>query len=737
MDKSSELKIRTKPDLNGNYKKPKKLTLEEKRKNYENYLNFKSSYYKGQLCSFYLRGSCWLEIEKCQFAHGIKDLNIENYLSFSENHFKKQIKNSKEYANNIQKYYMIVSFRSKDYSQLYEYQVELKKNDKIKFFYSLDVVNQDARKRTEIRRILHREIFQEFCEFFFLKLFKDEIIAIEKFEKYYESLGFKYNFRKFSSLKLLNKTIIDKKTKVKKSIIKLMPTLEEMMTSFEEILISKLTEELTIETYDKIIPFSSQYISTIINKNIEFDKALVHHYCKVKGASASEFLDDLTIRPSFNKDLEDILKTLNIKIPERDKLIHIQNNDEVLSEFKETFWEKFKTFTSSKFGFLNFDFIKENYVQRYLNNKRLAFVENSLITKIKKLINSDKNLFFINNNNTISIFNLNEFDNFDIEELEENYEKRCEIIDNEAQKIFDLIFEDNDNEIIETLKQQNEFREELNFVDEEEILNIYKNKETVIVEDKFSVYYFMQRAQNFRVVALDLEGSLTKKAVIDLIQLTDNKQIFIVDYHKICVLNDDKFLQKMIKIVLTFLLENPKIQKIFHDGRNDCLAIHSVFQICTTNYIDLSNVFSGIKQFKLQIEYFNKYKEFQNENKSDYEHINMISYVGNCINPGLNKILEDYEPNHRVNHLKDKIHKMFGLEYNRQNYFLKRPLDEEWILYCELDVKYIIDTFGNMLKDLELILKKFYGKHLKHEELLLILRLMSIGHLKYSCEVMR
>ncbi len=60
----------------------------------------------------------------------------------------------------------------------------------------------------------------------------------------------------------------------------------------------------------------------------------------------------------------------------------------------------------------------------------------------------------------------------------------------------------------------------------------------------------------------------------------------------------------------------------------------------------------------------------------------------------------------------------------------------EWIIYCELDVKFLIDTMNNMLEHLKHIFKKFYGKQLKHDELLIVARILSNGHLKSSCESM-
>jgi len=53
-----------------------KINSENERDFYRNdYEKFFSKYPKGQMCSFYLRGLCWLK--KCQFAHGAKDIDFK------------------------------------------------------------------------------------------------------------------------------------------------------------------------------------------------------------------------------------------------------------------------------------------------------------------------------------------------------------------------------------------------------------------------------------------------------------------------------------------------------------------------------------------------------------------------------------------------------------------------------------------------------------------------------------
>jgi len=386
---------------------------------------------------------------------------------------------------------------------------------------------------------------------------------------------------------------------------------------------------------------------------------------------------------------------------------------------------------------MNFEFIKEHFFRKLIGNERYGFNENSLLTEMKKLITIDKNLFFVNNNFTWYVLNLNKFESFDIEDFETGLDRRCEMEDLECQKIYSSII-DNENDIFEYLSQQLEFKERLSKVSVEDLVTSFKPKETVIIDDFNSVLYFILRAPSFKTIAVDLEGSLVRKAEIDLIQIFDGTQTFIVDYYKINVLLGDEFLKRLLKISLTFVFEYEKILKLFHDGRNDCLALHSVFKICTINYIDMGNLFSFIKQVKYQTNFFEAFKDtLLKDPKIDVDYANMLSFVSNATNPGLNKVLEEYETNHKINHLKDKIHAMFNNDEYRKNFFLKRPMEEEWLNYCVLDVKYLIHTFQNMLKEIEILLKKFYNKGIKHDEALLLARLLSNGHCKYSCEIFK
>ena len=114
---------------------------------------------------------------------------------------------------------------------------------------------------------------------------------------------------------------------------------------------------------------------------------------------------------------------------------------------------------------------------------------------------------------------------------------------------------------------------------------------------------------------------------------------------------------------------------------------------------------------------------------SDTEFINMYNLLISFINPGINKLLSEYESNNKINHFKEKFQKMFGEEDMREKYFLNRPIDKEFIQYAAMDVLYLQSTMINMKKTLSSLIKSFYNE-LNIE---ILTRLISFDYNKLNC----
>ena len=64
--------------------------------------------------------------------------------------------------------------------------------------------------------------------------------------------------------------------------------------------------------------------------------------------------------------------------------------------------------------------------------------------------------------------------------------------------------------------------------------------------------------------------------------------------------------------------------------------------------------------------------------------------------------------------------------------FTTRPINEDFLLYSALDVKYLISSLDTMMKDLNKILNNFFPE-IKNYDIDLILRILSNDHLKLCC----
>jgi len=125
-------------------------------------------------------------------------------------------------------------------------------------------------------------------------------------------------------------------------------------------------------------------------------------------------------------------------------------------------------------------------------------------------------------------------------------------------------------------------------------------------------------------------------------------------------------------------MENPKICKIFHDGRKDSLALHLFTNSCVNNMFDTSAVHMLNEHLNKCVEEFKEifelpetqtleevkkvepeFKSFKFE-KGDEEKVNKIQMSFDRIGPpGLNKVLSVYGASHGDNNLKEYFHSRF------------------------------------------------------------------------------
>ena len=78
---------------------------------------------------------------------------------------------------------------------------------------------------------------------------------------------------------------------------------------------------------------------------------------------------------------------------------------------------------------------------------------------------------------------------------------------------------------------------------------------------------------NSTVIGVDLEGRLRKNGYIEMIQLNNGSNTFLIDIYQMD-LNGNVETFELTKKLLRNVFCNEKILKIFHDCRHDSLALH-------------------------------------------------------------------------------------------------------------------------------------------------------------------
>lgn len=97
------------------------------------------------------------------------------------------------------------------------------------------------------------------------------------------------------------------------------------------------------------------------------------------------------------------------------------------------------------------------------------------------------------------------------------------------------------------------------------------------------------------VAGVDLEGALRVNGYVELVQIAVQKdathaQIFVFDVHSAQNLTEDQTFYEQMKQTLQAIMQDSKIRKIFHDSRNDSLALHKFLEACPKNVFDTAAI---------------------------------------------------------------------------------------------------------------------------------------------------
>ena len=283
----------------------------------------------------------------------------------------------------------------------------------------------------------------------------------------------------------------------------------------------------------------------------------------------------------------------------------------------------------------------------------------------------------------------------------------------------------------------------LNVIEKENKENIQLNQDNIInientiinfINDENSLNYFIFKSKNFEVLSVNIEGCFDLKDLkINLIQICDDtnskNDIYVIDFETFkSFKNTKKELLNKLSYILKSIFENKNIKKIFFDGRSDLLPLHAELNIYVNNFIDLSSLYNEINSYQEQ------YKFKISEGKDKKEFNKCIKFCKqNFYCKGLNTVLKSVHSKNCINPLKEKYHKLF--KEKEYQYWAKRPIIKELLLYLALYVKYEFDIFINLKNNLKNILIEFYElEDIEENNIDLIILLISCWNHKTACE---
>ena len=133
-----------------------------------------------------------------------------------------------------------------------------------------------------------------------------------------------------------------------------------------------------------------------------------------------------------------------------------------------------------------------------------------------------------------------------------------------------------------------------------------------------------------KILGVDLQGHLRKGGFVEMIQLNNGSNTFLIDIWLMNELGDFQTFWLSRKILRNVMVD-AGIVKIFHDCRHDSIGLHEMLQTCIVNVFDTSACQTLINQLDLYHHFWQSEKVLSlNECK------NMIGHCTNVKTPGLN-----------------------------------------------------------------------------------------------------
>ena len=643
----------------------KKLTPPEKQNVIESYLQEVKTC-KKILCHQWQRGFCSFTPKQCKYAHGLSDLIYEKV---------SQRPNCKQHIKEDEIFY--INYDVRNYQILKDYIEELRSLGTLKENedYTLAQLNDEGKVRTQIRNRRNEEIVLEFMRFLFAQypnVFLSKSFICREFELI--KIGIKIEWVFNSDYYFINE--IDLPPRLKNTFKLVWPY------DTQENLTKKLTEKF------------KEIISTLENNNAEItEKQITSEFYKMKVFDLPP-LHILTKK--LKKEMGDFFKDAHNSSDEEKKSNFVSLKDQKEKFFQlieigiADFWLQE---SKQKFGFAKLsDLIKFLQKNNFLESSTEIFQCESHFLDFLKVLHLKKQIALVFLYSETFLINLgilrtkteNEFiDNLKFKQIKST---NCGKYNDDS---------DSCTSLKRTPSEKND----------EEKWKVFEESRIVLVNNVDSLLYSMKVLYKATKIGVDLEGYLSENGYIDLIQMGvksgKSRKIFVFDIYFLKTFEPQLFAET--KIFLKEILQNNNILKVFHDCRRDSLALHLFLdKTCPSKVYDTASM-------HILITHLRNYKEKINES-DEKKLLEFVRQQENLLWPSLNLILGTYNASSGINKLKEEMHKRFN-EAPRE-YFLKRPIDQEFLEYSAKDVEDLVEACENQELELEKIFME-YGVAIK------------------------
>jgi len=666
---------------------------------------------KSAFCKYYRRGSCTFTAEECKFAHGISDFNLvelkpEDYRSKtfppkfkkaatgavnttnSKNKEDDEDDHEEEPENNDKKKEFDIApsttwIPNINYKNLYEYQFVLQAKGEITEIYSQELINEDRDVRSTLRRKLHFDLQTGLLDALFDK-FNAKALKKSMIEQYFLHANWMARW-KF----LLTKNYI---YEIKNFSSEIYIAKQLSPNDFDEYMKDCVIQIIHKKELLDQLPISPMLITKSYYKVLMSEDPFMpshHTYLRLRDFnSMDDYLDHLQHDTDFMKKL--------IKITGRSDLQEDSKIFGHLSQEIKGLKEEMKTVIlelvqSSANGLLSMSECEKAIVKKSLKTAEHFSNNHPQLKRVFWSIFQDEDLVSLNLNSENFVFSPIQFQKADPVPLKENLQKQiysqcCTLAPVTILKSLNTNTKTNVSQTSSSTLTED---------------HIDLNK-IVLVNNQKSLDLAVEHFANVDEVGVDLEGLLKDNVNIELIQCSSNDKIFIFDIYSthLSALQGQKDAQQFHFNILQFLkglLEDSTKCKIFHDCRQDSTALHSYFNICPSNVFDLSAVY-------MLIEYLNRHQSLHSKDQQQKatQDNSQAQNQDEIKLPGLNDILEKYQATHGINKLKSVMKTRFRT-FPRE-YFLQRPIDQEFLIYSAKDVEDLVEMKQKMQSTVKTLL---------------------------------